>query len=169
MNNRSGFKPLIRAGVFLGIGMGGFFDGIVFHQLLQLHNMLTARMPKDTIPNIEVNMFWDGLFHAFTWSAVLIGLILLWRAVTKHRVLLSTKVYAGSMLLGWGLFNFIEGVIDHHILHLHHVVENLGVSVFDYAFLASGLILIGIGWSMVRTGKKDEVLMAAAVATPAHS
>lgn len=169
MNSNLRFKPLIRAGVFLGIGMGGFFDGIVFHQLLQLHNMLTAKMPKNTIPNIEVNMFWDGLFHAFTWTAVLIGLILLWRAVTKHRVLLSTKVYAGSMLLGWGLFNFIEGLVDHHILHIHHVVETLGVSIFDYAFLASGVILIGIGWSMVRSGKKDDVLMAAALATPARA
>ena len=77
------FKPLIRAGIFLGIGMGGFFDGIVFHQLLQLHNMLTGKLPKDSITNIEVNMFWDGLFHAGTWTMTLIGLILLWRAVTK--------------------------------------------------------------------------------------
>ncbi|HYG24407.1 MAG TPA: DUF2243 domain-containing protein [Verrucomicrobiae bacterium] len=163
----SGFKPLIRSGIFLGIGLGGFFDGIVFHQLLQLHSMMTARLPKDTVANVEVNMFWDGLFHAFTWTMSVIGLILLWRAVTRHRVPLSTKCFVGSMLLGWGLFNFIEGLIDHHILHLHHVVERLGVSVFDYAFLGSGVILILVGWAMVRTGKKDENLLAAAHATRA--
>lgn len=156
------FKPLIRAGIFLGIGLGGFFDGIVFHQILQVHNMLTGKIPKTTIPDLEVNMFWDGLFHAATWTFTLIGLILLWRAITRHRVPLSTKCFVGANLLGWGLFNFIEGLIDHHILHLHHVVERLGVSIFDYAFLASGLIFIGIGWSMVRTGKKDEELMSAA-------
>jgi uncharacterized membrane protein len=161
--NEHNFKPLIRAGIFLGIGMGGFFDGIVFHQLLQLHNMLTAKLPKDNIANVEVNMFWDGIFHAFTWTMTLVGLILLWRAVTKHRVHLSTKCYAGSMLLGWGLFNLIEGLVDHHILHLHHVVERLGVSTYDYAFLASGVILIGIGWSMVRTSRKDEALLTAAL------
>lgn len=167
MNQSSNFKPLIRAGILLGIGMGGFLDGIVFHQLLQLHNMLTGKLAKETIPNVEVNMFWDGVFHALTWTMTLVGLILLWRAVTKHRVLLSTKVYAGSMLLGWGLFNFIEGLVDHHILHLHHVVERLGVSFYDYAFLASGIILIGLGWSMVRIGKKDGILLAAAHAVPA--
>ena len=70
------------------------------------------------------------------------------------------------MILGWGLFNFVEGLIDHHILHLHHVVESLGVSAYDYAFLASGVIFMAIGWSMVRTGKKDEALMAAAHAVP---
>ena len=64
----SNFKPLIRAGIFLGIGMGGFFDGIVLHQLLQVHSMLTAKVPKDTIANVEINMFWDGMFHALTWK-----------------------------------------------------------------------------------------------------
>jgi uncharacterized membrane protein len=160
MNNAS-FRPLIRAGIFLGIGLGGFFDGILFHQLLQLHSMLTAKLPKTSIENLQVNMFWDGMFHALTWTVTLVGLILLWRAVTKHRVVLSTKCFVGSMFLGWGLFNFIEGAIDHHILHLHHVVESLGASIFDYAFLASGLLLFALGWSMITRGKKDEQRTAA--------
>ena len=146
--------------------MGGFFDGIVFHQLLQLHAMLSAKLPKTSMENLQINMFWDGMFHSATWVATLVGLVLLWRAVTKHHVLLSTKCLVGSMLLGWGLFNFVEGVIDHHILHLHHVVESRGVSIFDYAFLASGLILFGVGWFMVGLGKKDEELMAAGYTAP---
>ncbi|MCK1539441.1 DUF2243 domain-containing protein, partial [Bradyrhizobium sp. 176] len=32
----------ISAGVLLGLGLGGFFDGIVFHQLLQWHHMLSG-------------------------------------------------------------------------------------------------------------------------------
>ena len=54
--------------------MGGFVDGILLHPMLQLHNMLTAKYPKSgvdaaTAPvNIEINMDWDGLFHAFTWA-----------------------------------------------------------------------------------------------------
>ena len=54
--------------------MGGFVDGILLHPMLQLHNMLTAKYPKTgvdaaTAPvNIEINMDWDGLFHAFTWA-----------------------------------------------------------------------------------------------------
>jgi uncharacterized membrane protein len=165
METTSGFKPLIRAGMFLGIGLGGFLDGILFHQILQLHAMLTAKLPKTSIVNVETNMFWDGMFHAVTWTMTVIGLVLLWRAVTKHRVLLSTKCFVGSMILGFGAFNFVEGIIDHHILHLHHVVEALGVSVYDYAFLASGVIMMVAGWRMVAAGKKDEQLMTAAVAT----
>jgi uncharacterized membrane protein len=157
------FKPLIRSGIFLGIGLGGFFDGILFHQILQTHAMLTGKLPKTSIANVEVNMFWDGMFHAVTWTMTLVGLILLWQAVTTHRVHLSTKCFAGSMLIGWGLFNFVEGLVDHHLLGLHHVVERLGLSVFDYAFLASGILLMGIGWSMVKASRKDEQLLAAGV------
>ncbi|MDX1951980.1 MAG: DUF2243 domain-containing protein [Verrucomicrobiota bacterium] len=141
------------------MGLVGFFDGILFHQILQTHAMLTAKLPKTSVENIQVNMFWDGMFHVATLTLTVVGLVLLWRAVTKHRVGLSTKCFVGSILIGGGLFNFVEGLIDHHILHLHHVVENLGVSVFDYAFLASGLIMMGIGWSMVRVSKRDEQLL----------
>ena len=62
-------KPLISAGICMGIGLGGFVDGILFHQILQTHSMLSARLPNTTLRNLEVNMFWDGLFHAMTWTA----------------------------------------------------------------------------------------------------
>lgn len=54
------------------------------------------------------------------------------------------------MILGWGLFNFVEGVIDHHILHVHHVTETDNHLVWDLAFLASGLIMIAGGWLMLK-------------------
>ncbi|MBA2622097.1 MAG: DUF2243 domain-containing protein [Chthoniobacterales bacterium] len=46
-------KPLVMAGAFMCIGLGGFFDGILFHQLLQIHNMLSAIRPPTSVPNIE--------------------------------------------------------------------------------------------------------------------
>jgi len=148
-------RPLIAAATLVGLGMGGFVDGILFHQILQIHNMLSARIPKTSIPNIEINMVWDGLFHAFCWLMVMLGLMMLWSASKKADVPWSTKVFAGSLVLGWGLFNLVEGIIDHHILGIHHVVERLGVSVFDYAFLLSGVALIVIGWSAIRAGRGD--------------
>src|ERR687894_30198 len=104
-------RPLIAAGTTLGIGLGGFLDGILFHQLLQLHNMLSARYPKTGVDaatalvNIEINMFWDGLFHAFTWALTALGLALLWRAVKRADVPLQGRVLFGGMVFGWGLFN----------------------------------------------------------------
>lgn len=80
-------KPLTRAGMFLGVGLGGFVDGILFHQLFQFHNMLTARVPKDTIANMEINMFWDGIFHSFTWFMTAIGLKMMFKAHSVPNIL----------------------------------------------------------------------------------
>ena len=51
------------AGLLFGIGLGGFFDGIVLHQVLQWHNMVTsAGYPPDSVANLEFNTLLDGLF-----------------------------------------------------------------------------------------------------------
>jgi uncharacterized membrane protein len=155
MNDYSNEKPLVTSGVFLGIGLGGFVDGILFHQLLQIHNMLSAIRPKDSIVNMEINMFWDGLFHTLTWTMTVIGLSLLWRAGGRRDVPWSGWILAGALAVGWGLFNLVEGIIDHHILNIHHVMERYGQSVYDYLFLASGVVLIVAGIMMIRAGRRD--------------
>lgn len=139
----------------MGIGLGGFFDGILFHQLLQIHNMLSAKFPKTSIANMEINMFWDGLFHTLTYTMTLVGLGLLWKAGKREDVPWSGKTLMGAMFLGWGLFNLVEGIIDHHILQIHHVLESHGLSAFDYSFAASGAVLIIGGWMAIRSARTD--------------
>lgn len=157
MQTEANRRPLISAGLLIGIGMGGFVDGIVFHQLLQTHNMLSAKVPKTSIVNMEINMVWDGLFHAFTWLTTALGIALLWRAGRRTEVPWSGRTLVGSMLAGWGLFNLVEGLIDHHLLHVHHVVERLGMSVWDWAFLASGLVLLVLGWAVIRAAGREQI------------
>ena len=148
-------RPLIAAGTLLGIGMGGFVDGIVFHQILQIHNMLSNWVPKNTIPNFEINMVWDGIFHAFCWTMVAAGLAMLWTAVTRPDVPKSGRSYFGSLMLGWGIFNLVEGIIDHEILGVHHVYQNGNHFLWDMVFLAFGVMLIGVGWAMIRVARSD--------------
>lgn len=153
------YGPLLAAGTMLGVGMGGFVDGIVLHQILQIHNMVSGKYltfgvdPQTALVNTEINMFWDGLFHAFTWTSTAVGLALLWRAIKRPDVPLSTRSLIGAMILGWGLFNLVEGLIDHHVLHVHHVVERLGVSVWDYAFLGSGVLMLMLGWGIISSSR----------------
>src|SRR5688500_6277372 len=75
-------RARVLAGILLGVGLGGFLDGIVLHQMLQWHHMLTAHgdYPATTVAGLEVNTTWDGIFHAATWLATAAGLVLLWRA-----------------------------------------------------------------------------------------
>ena len=139
------------AGIVLGIGMGGFFDGILLHQILQVHNMISAKVPPNTMANMKQGMVMDGLFHGVTWIATLVGIALLWKALNPRLdVFPSGTAFVGYLLAGWGWFNLVEGILDHHILNLHHVIERLGVSIWDYLFLASGALLIVVGHMMGR-------------------
>ncbi|MBC7413211.1 MAG: DUF2243 domain-containing protein [Bacteroidia bacterium] len=147
-------KPLIAAGTLMGIGMGGFVDGILFHQILQLHSMLSAKFPQDTIVNIKTSMVWDGMFHLLTWVTTAISVKMLWDASKNHSVPLSGITFWGALFIGWGIFNLIEGIIDHHILGIHHVVERFGLSIYDYIFLATGVVFIMFGLLLIRAGRK---------------
>jgi uncharacterized membrane protein len=151
--------PLITAGVLLGLGLGGFVDGILLHQILQWHHLLTsAGFPPDTVQNLRVNTLWDGLFHASTWTLTTAGLVMLWRAAGRQDVPWSTSIFVGALALGWGIFNLIEGIADHHILGLHHVNETVPRNdwlYWDLAFLALGAALAFAGWRLVRRGRRD--------------
>lgn len=151
-------KPLIAAGTLMGIGMGGFVDGILFHQIFQLHSMLSAKLPQDTIVNIKTSMVWDGLFHALTWITTAVSIRLLWQTGKKSDVPWNGVSFWGSLFLGWGIFNLIEGLIDHYILGIHHVVERLGLSVYDHIFLASAVIFMIVGIVLIRSGNKNILL-----------
>lgn len=145
--------PLISAGILLGIGLGGFLDGIVFHQILQTHNMLSNQIPPDTLVNAKINMTWDGYFHAMVWLITVFGVYRLFRAANREGVIWSGKILFGAWLVGWGLFNLVEGAINHHILQLHHVMEYaINKQTYDLAFLASGVLFVLIGWMVIRAG-----------------
>jgi uncharacterized membrane protein len=98
-------------------------------------------------------MVGDGLFHLLTWVSTAISIKLLWDATKDPAVPLSGLMFWGALFLGWAIFNLVEGAIDHHILQIHHVVERLGLSVYDCLFLASGVAFILMGFAMIRSGK----------------
>ncbi|GAB2791274.1 putative membrane protein [Hymenobacter luteus] len=142
--------------MLLGAGLGGFVDGIVLHQILQWHNMLSNQLPPDNLVAAKVNMYWDGVFHAAVWVLTAIGLRVLWAASRRPDVPWSGRTLVGGLLLGWGLFNVIEGLIDHTILGLHHVYEYTEQKMpWDMAFLAFGGLLLLAGWALVRAGRAD--------------
>jgi uncharacterized membrane protein len=148
--DRGGAASLIAAGLFLGIGLGGFIDGIGLHQILQWHNMLSSRVPPVTLVAMKYNMIWDGLFHVLTWTVTAIGVGLLFRAGRRGATPWSGRVLLGAMLGGWGLFNVVEGVIDHELLGVHHVHPGQAELAWDLGFLVFGALLMAIGVGLAR-------------------
>jgi uncharacterized membrane protein len=142
--------PFVTAALLLGVGLGGFFDGILLHQILQWHNMLSSKIPPTDLVSMKYNMVWDGLFHALTWTVTCVGVGLLWRAARREDVDASGRNLVGGLSLGWGIFNFVEGVIDHQVLGIHHVHPGANELAWDVGFLASGVLLVLLGVVLVR-------------------
>jgi uncharacterized membrane protein len=156
-DDKKGFPP--SAGIFFGLGLGGFFDGIVFHQILQWHHMLSsAGYPPDSVHNLQVNTLWDGVFHASTYIFVVIGLAVLWRSSHRRHLWWSGKMLAGTVLMGFGIFNGVEGIVDHHILKIHHVNETVALAqwiYWDITFLVWGAVMLAAGWVLFNAGKRE--------------
>ncbi|MCW2961143.1 MAG: hypothetical protein JWM90_1530 [Thermoleophilia bacterium] len=149
-------------GVLLGIGFGGFIDGIVLHQILQWHHMLSdhSSYPVTTVAGLEVNTLWDGIFHSATWTAALGGLFLTWHALRGSTAACSTRAFVGLLLLGWGSFNLVEGTVNHHILGIHHVNETVPEAqwlAWDLGFLAFGATLATVGATLARRPNNQRI------------
>lgn len=143
--------------LLLGLGLGGFVDGIVIHQVLQWHHMVshTETYPMTTLGGLQANTLADGLFHAAAWFFVLLGSLLTVAAWRQGRLAPTWRFHIGLLLAGWGIFNLVEGIVDHHILGIHHVRDDLGGPLsWDLAFLALGAALLLGGWALHRAGRR---------------
>lgn len=156
-SNSSDHRTPRAPGLLFGIGLGGFVDGIVLHQILQWHHMLsaTAPHPVSTVTGLELNTLVDGFFHVFTWLCVLAASVMTVRVWRQGRLSPTYRSHVGLLLVGWGLFNVVEGIVDHQLLGIHHVRDDLGGPLsWDIGFLVFGTLLIIGGWLLVRSGDR---------------
>lgn len=145
-------RPPPLPSLLMGIGFGGFLDGIVLHQILQWHHLLSAEgcCPTSTVLGLEDNTLADGFFHVATWIALMAGTILAMRAWQRGELAPPWSRHAGGLLVGWGGFNLVEGLVNHHLLGLHHVRDDLGAPLgWDLAFLGFGALLVVAGAALI--------------------
>ncbi|HEX8310416.1 MAG TPA: DUF2243 domain-containing protein [Chthoniobacteraceae bacterium] len=146
-------EPLPIAGIILGMGLGGFFDGIVLHQILQWHHLVcvTEHCQPTSIEQLKQQNRQDGFFHLGVWVLTIVGCYRMFRAAGPPVASRAPGAFWGSLLCGWGIFNFVEGLIDHQILGIHHVLPGSDYQFMaDMIFLASGPALFIAGWLLVR-------------------
>jgi uncharacterized membrane protein len=149
-------RPPMAPALLMGLGLGGFIDGIVLHQILQWHHMLTSTgdHPATTVAGLEDNTLADGFFHLATWFLVAAAMLLMVRAWRRGELAPPWRAHVGTLLAGWGAFNQIEGLVDHQLLGIHHVRDDLGGPLgWDLGFLAFGVALIAVGSALARTGR----------------
>ena len=122
---------VVLTGVLLGIGIIGFIDETLFHQILQWHNFYMPTTQQGRILS-------DGLFHLFSTLVLLIGTYRLWRLHINWTARGRNLILAG-ILMGMGGFNFYDGIIQHAILHLHLVNELVCASLASRADTILGI------------------------------
>lgn len=145
----AGTDALRAPGLLLGLGLGGFVDGILLHELLNWHHMLSSWYPLTSPRRVRINMVGDGLFHALCWLLVVAGIVLLVRAMPRPEPAVGRRIF-GWTVAGWGVFNIVEGIIDHFILRVHHVHPQSHRLAYDVGFLALGAVLTVAGWALAR-------------------
>ena len=147
-------NPLVQAGIVLGLGFGGFADGIVLHQILGWHHLVcvTEHCQAASIEQLKLQNTQDGFFHLAVWLISLAGTAMLFRAARQQGPAWSGRILCGAMLAGWGLFNFTEGLIDHQIFGIHHVLPGSPHQfLWDMLFLASGITFAAVGRRLIRS------------------
>ncbi len=128
----------------------GAMDGIIFHQLLQWHSVVMETSQSGQIMS-------DGIFHFAVTIALVAGGFILWLAGNPKDFNQGVKQVIGWFLMGTGLFNVLEGIINHHILQIHRVKPGDPNALFyDIAFLIVGAILFLGGLFLKKSATKHK-------------
>ncbi len=136
----------------LGFGLGALLDGIVLHQVLQWHHLVSSRRDASTPEGLRVNLLADGIFHLASWAVVLAGVVLVVREATRNRSW-TWRRFAGLLLIGWGVFNVVDHFVFHLALDAHHIRPGAGEALYDWGFMLAGLALAAVGTRMSRSGR----------------
>ncbi len=125
--------PWFRWGAVLGFALGGFFDGILLHQILQWHHLLSL-VPG--IDDLRLQVLWDGYFHALMYLIALAGLAGLWRVHRRGQGNWGWPL-VGAALVGFGLWHVVDALLSHWLLGIHRIrIDSGNPLAWDLLWLA---------------------------------
>ncbi len=124
------------SGVLVGIGIAGFVDETVFHQLLHWHHFYDKGTP-------EAGLVSDGLFHIGSWVAMVAGLFLF--ADLRRRDTWVRPRWIGGVLVGLGGFQLYDGTVQHKLFELHQIRYGVDITPYDVVWNAVAVALIVAG------------------------
>ncbi|WP_051341560.1 DUF2243 domain-containing protein [Azospirillum halopraeferens] len=145
------------AGFLLGFAIGGFFDGILLHQILQWHHLLSA-VEGAAFRDIRVQILADGLFHAIMYVVAAAGLWLLWRSRRAFAGPGADRRLFADALIGFGVWHVVDGILSHWILGIHRIrMESASPLLWDLLwFVVFGVLFIAAGLWLHRRGGTDD-------------
>jgi len=133
------------SGFLIGIGIMAAIDEIIFHQLLAWHHFYDQSTPL-------IGLISDGVLHAAELVAIVTGFFLLQR-LRSHNLYRPHWALAGAVL-GAGIFQVFDGLVNHKLLRLHQIRYGVGsVLPYDLAWNLFGAALILLGLLLYRRAR----------------
>lgn len=130
----------VRAPAFwLGFSLAGFFDGILLHQVLQWHHLL-SNVEGAAFRDLRVQIAADGYFHVLMYLLLALAIWLVWRRRAALAAADAGPRFIQFLLIGFGVWQIVDVVLFHWILGIHNI--RVGVDnpiVWDIGWL----ILLG--------------------------
>jgi uncharacterized membrane protein len=148
-------RPLLRAGVVLGFGLGGLVDVLIFHLVLRTHHLISGWVPPTTPRALQLNLVADGAFSLLMLAIMAVGFRMLWRTAERSDVPWSAGLYAGAVVVGMAIFNLYDGTVDHYVLEMHHVTQGLRPDAFDVLWVVGSVVLLVAGVLVVRAERRE--------------
>ena len=139
------------AAALIGFALGGFFDGILLHQVLQWHHLLSG-LDGPGWQDLRVQVLADGLFHLLMYVIAAVGLWLLVRSRSRLPVAGSQRRLVAYTAIGFGSWHAIDAVLSHWWLGLHRIRMDVAQPLaWDVGWLVLfGLLPVLFGWRMAR-------------------
>lgn len=155
MRSPNGRSPLAWPGFFLGVALGGFFDGILLHQVLQWHHLLSN---VDALQDLRLQVLADGLFHALMYVVGALALWRLWRARAAMAAPDAGRRLWGTAAVGFGAWHVADAVLSHWLTGIHRIrLDSPHPLAWDLAwFVVFGLVPLAIGWRTARSADRGE-------------
>lgn len=144
-------RPFGWPAFLLGLSLGGFFDGILLHQILQWHHLLSN---VDAVDNARLQLLADGAFHALMYAIALLALVGLWRSRSATALPGARRWLMGMALIGFGAWHVLDGVVSHWVLGIHRVrIDAPNPLLWDLLwFFVFGIVPLAWGWLVRRAG-----------------
>ena len=141
------------AGYLLGFALSGFFDGILLHQVLQWHHLLSA-IQAGVLGDIRGQVMADGLFHAAMYGVAAMGLWLLFRSRSELACTAADRRLMANFWIGFGVWHVVDAIFSHWITGIHRIrMDSPSPLLWDLAWLVLfGLVPLAIGMRMRGAG-----------------
>jgi uncharacterized membrane protein len=134
------------SGVLVGVGIAAFVDETVFHQLLHWHHFYDKSTPAAGLVS-------DGLFHAFGWFAVVIGLVMV--ADLRRRDGLVGRGLLAGILVGAGFFQLYDGTVQHKLMGLHQIRYHVDIAPYDWTWNILAGVMLLVGAALLRSARRQ--------------